>query len=47
MRKVLDFLLKLNIYNKVHKFLGPKIFKFLKIFFVETDFKIYLNQITH
>ena len=39
MRKVLDFLLKLNIYNKVHKFLGPKIFKFFKIFFVETDFK--------
>lgn len=39
MRKVLDFLLKIKIYNNLHKFLGSKIFKFYKIFFVETNLK--------
>ena len=39
MRIILNFLLKLNIYNKLHKYIGFKIFKYFKIFFVETNFK--------
>lgn len=39
MRKALNFLLKLQIYNNLHKFFGSKIFKFFKIFFVETNLK--------
>ena len=39
MRLILNFLLKLNIYNKLHKYIGFKIFKYFKIFFVETDLK--------
>ena len=39
MRIILNFLLKLNIYNRLHKYIGFKIFKYFKIFFVETNLK--------
>jgi hypothetical protein len=38
MIKILDFILRMKIYNKFHSFLGKKIFKFSKIFFVETNY---------
>lgn len=39
MRIILNFLLKLNIYNRLHKYIGFKIFKYFKIFFVESNLK--------
>ena len=39
MKKIISFFLKLDIYNKFHSFFGAKLFKFFKIFFVDTDLK--------
>ena len=39
MKQIINFFLKLNIYNIFHRFFGRKIFKFFKIFFVDTDLK--------
>ena len=46
MKQIIIFFLKLNIYNKFHNLFGSKIFKFFKIFFVDTNLKKipYLNH---
>lgn len=46
MKQILNYFLKLSIYNNFHRFIGKKIFKIFKIFFVETNLKKipYLNH---
>ena len=39
MKKIFNLFLKTDIYNRIHKIVGRKVFKLTKIFFVETDFK--------
>lgn len=39
MKKIFNLFLKTDIYNRIHKIVGRKVFKLTKIFFVETKHK--------